>query len=98
MLPAAEQRREHFAASSAAGNTHFEYIKMPGTMIDVETVIEDIGPIPIVHFISHQIGQAHLPIFQFRKRQKEPALCLVVGIVDNDDVSTVITAGPGTRD
>ena len=39
----------------------FKYVEIPGAVINEETVIKHICSFAILHFVSDQIGQAHLP-------------------------------------
>src|SRR3954447_4735565 len=75
----------------------FKYVEIPGAVINEETVIEHIGSIAIVHLVSDQIGQAHLPVTHFRKWQEKPALPLIAGVIDNHSISAAIVAGPRRR-
>ena len=67
-------------------------------MIDEETVIDEIAAVAIVHLGSHHIGQAHLPAAKFREWQGQPALPLVSGVIDDDDIPAAVLAGPGIGD
>ena len=67
-------------------------------MIDVEAGIDEFATVAIVNLGPHDIGEAHLPAAKFRERQRQPALALVSGVIDDDDMAATIVAGPGIGD
>src|SRR5215470_1753757 len=71
---------------------------MPGSVIDVEAVIDDFRTVAIINLGPHQVGQAHLPAAEYREWQLQPALRLVSGVVDDDDMAAAVLAGPGVGD
>src|SRR5271167_2228346 len=71
---------------------------MPGSVINVETVLDEFAAVAIVNLGPHYIGEAHLLAAQFREWQKQAALPLVAGIIDDDEMVAAVLAGPGEGD
>ena len=67
-------------------------------MVDEEAVLGEIAAGAVVDLGTHQIGQAKLLAGQVRKRQGQPTLPLVGGIIDDDEIATGVLAGPGLSD
>jgi len=68
---------------------------MPGSVVDVEAVIDQFGAVAVVDLCPHHFGQAHLLAAQLRERQRQATLCLVAGVIDDDDMAATVVAGPG---
>src|SRR5215510_1922370 len=68
---------------------------MPWVVIYVETVVDDVGTVPVVDLAPHQIDKPHLPAAKFRERKPEPALPAVAGVIDDDDIAGLLLVRPG---
>jgi hypothetical protein len=75
-----------------------KHVEVPGAVIDGETGIYQPEGVAIVNFDPHDIGKTNLLSAQFRKWQRQVALPLVVGIVDGNDITAALSAGPGIGD
>ena len=76
----------------------FEQIEMPGSMIDKETVLDQIGAVAQVNLAPHDIGKTCLGAAHIRERQFQTALGLIPGIVDGDNMTTAGVAFPDASD
>jgi hypothetical protein len=72
-----------------------EHVEMPRSVIYVETAVDHIAAIAIVNLGPHQISQTHWLAAKFREAQRQPALPLAVGIIDDDEVAGARIANPG---
>ena len=68
---------------------------MPRGVIDVETAVDHFAAIAIVNLGPHQISQAHWLAAKFREGQRQPALSLVIGIIDDDEMAGARITNPG---
>src|SRR6516225_7209154 len=75
-----------------------KHVEVPGTVVDEETLINEIGAGAIVNLGPHSVGQAYLPAAKFREWQRQSALCLAAGIIDDDDMAGAVLTGPGRGD
>src|SRR6516164_7995392 len=75
-----------------------KHVEVPGTVIDEETVINKVGAVAIVNLGPHSVGQAYLPAAKFREWQRQSALPLVSGVIDDDDMAGAVPTGPGRGD
>ena len=75
-----------------------EHIEAPGAVIDVEAAIDEIVSVAIVLLSSHRIGQSHLLAAKFREWQRQSALPLVSGVVDDDKIAPAALFRPGVGD
>src|SRR6516225_7399476 len=58
----------------------------------------EIGAVAIVNLGPHSVGQAYLPAAKFREWQRQSALPLVSGVIDDDDMAGAVLTGPGRGD
>jgi len=75
-----------------------KHVEVPGTVIDEETIINEVGAVAIVNLGPHSVGQAYLPAAKFREWQRQSALPLVSGVIDDDDMAASVLASPGIGD
>ena len=75
-----------------------KHVEVPGTVIDEETIINEVGAVAIVNLGPHSVGQAYLPAAKFREWQRQSALPLVSGVIDDDDMAGAVLTGPGRGD
>ena len=68
---------------------------MPRGVVDVEAAADQLATVAIVNFAAKQIGQANLPAAQLKKRQRQAALALIAGVIDDDEISRAVVPGPG---
>ena len=68
---------------------------MPRSVIDAETAIGDLAAVAIVNLGPHQISQTHWLIAKFEEGQRQPALSLVIGIIDDDEMAGARITNPG---
>jgi len=73
-------------------------VQVPGGVIDVETAIDELVAVAVVNLRPHEIGEANLPTAKLGEWQRQPALTLISGIVDDDDMATAGRSGPGVGD
>src|ERR1700730_2361475 len=71
---------------------------MPRSVIYVETAVDHISPVEIVNLGPHQISQTHRLAAKFWEGQRQPALSLAVGIIDDGEMSGAIVASRGKGD
>src|SRR5271156_3117726 len=71
---------------------------MPGRVVDVEPRIGDLAAIAIVDLSAGQVGQSYRLVAELGKRQRQAALPLVAGVIDNDDMAAFVLSGPGVGD
>src|ERR1700720_2985982 len=103
MLVHAATRDVKTAAASLRGIailycSQLEHIELPWDMIDVEAVICEFAAVAVVNLGPHQIGQADVPAAEFRESQRQSALPLVSGVIDDDDIAAAVLASPGVGD
>ena len=103
MLVHAATENVRTAAASFRGiailhRSQLEHVEVPGGVIDVEAVIDKLGAVALVDLAPHHIGQAHLPTVHFGEGQRQAALSLVAGVIDDDDMTAAVFAGPGIGD
>ena len=77
---------------------HLKYVEVPGTVIDEEAILNEIGAGAIVNLGPHSVGQAYLPAAKFREWQRQSALPLASGVIDDDDMAGAVPTGPGRGD
>src|SRR6516162_3498996 len=77
---------------------HLKYVEVPGTVIDEEAILNEIGAGAIVNLGPHSVGQAYLPAAKFREWQRQSALPLVSSVIDDDDMAGAVLTGPGRGD
>src|SRR6516164_10697588 len=77
---------------------HLKYVEVPGTVIDEEAILNEIGAGAIVNLGPHSVGQAYLPAAKFQEWQRQSALPLASGVIDDDDMAGAVLTGPGRRD
>ena len=71
---------------------------MPGSVIDVEAVVHEFVAIAIIHLGAQDIGHAYLPATQLRERQRQAALRLVAGVIDDNNSAGAVITGPDKGD
>jgi hypothetical protein len=75
-----------------------KHVEVPRTVIDEETIINEVAAVAVVNLDPHHICQAYLLATQFRNWQRQFALPLVSGVIDDDDMAAAVLAGPGIDD
>src|SRR6516225_8673276 len=68
---------------------------MPRSVIDVEPGIDEFAAGAIINLRPYDIDQAHLFIAELAKRQRQPALSLIGGIIDDDHMAIAVRTSPG---
>src|ERR1700730_5155690 len=95
------RRRYHIAHELSISQLYLrqlEHVVMPGGVIDVEAGIDQLAAVAIVDFGPHDIGQTHWFAAEFRERQRQAALRLVAGVIDDDEMAAAGITGPGIGD
>jgi hypothetical protein len=72
-----------------------EQIELPGRVIDVEAMIDEVAAVTIVHLSSHHVCKTHLLAAQRREWELQAALPLVSGVIDDHHVAAAILTCPG---
>ena len=104
MLVHAATRDVTTAAASLRGIailhcSQLEHVELPWGVIDIEAVIYEFAAVAVVNLgPPHQIGQADLLAAEFRESQRQSALRLVSGVIDDDDIAAAVLASPGVGD
>src|SRR5580704_14527205 len=78
--------------------SQLEHVELPWGVIDVEAVIYEFAAVAVVNLGPNQIGQADLLATEFRESQRQSALRLVSGVIDDDDIAAAVLASPGIGD
>ena len=92
-------KRPRFARALVMSmGVQLEYVEVPRGMINEETIINKVAAFAVIDLDPHPISQTHLLAANFRKGKFQPALPLVVRIIDDNDMATVGLAGPGMGD
>src|SRR6516164_386229 len=84
--------------SLGSARLHSKYVEVPGGVIDVEPGTRQLAAVAIVNLRAHEIGKAHLLTAKLGKGQLQPALPLISGIIDDDNVSAALGALPAIGD
>ena len=64
-------------------------------MIDVETALHELAAVAIIDLGPHGIGKTYLLAAGLRELQRQTALPLVAGVIDDDDITVARLASPG---
>src|SRR5690349_11902774 len=63
-----------------------KHVEVPRRVIDVQAGTRQFAPVAIVNFGSDEVCKANLLAAKLGKGQRQPALTLVSGVIDGDEV------------
>src|SRR5437588_333053 len=72
-----------------------ERVEMPRSVVDEEAGTGQLAAVAIVNLAPHYISEMHLPAAKFGDWQRQAALRLVSGVIDDYGVAAAAGTGPG---
>src|SRR5271166_1065172 len=90
-------KETHPASNRRLGSDclQLEHVEVPGRVVNVQTVVDEVATIAKIAFGSQGIDKLHWRVPQFREWQLEAALTLVRGVVDDNDMMVACVIRPG---
>src|SRR5580704_15458837 len=67
-----------------------KHVEVPGSVLDVQTVNDEVAAVAIVDLAAHDIGKANLLVAQIGPWKRQTALTLCGGVIDDDHVPAAL--------
>ena len=75
--------------------SQLEHVEVPRSVIDLEAIVDNVAAVAIIKLGPHHISQAHWLAAKFREGQRQPALTLVIGVIDDEEMAGARIGNPG---
>jgi len=80
---------------SGADAPELKHVNLPGVLVNVEAVLNQIAAIAMVDFAAHQICEKQLFLLKLGERQAQITLPAILCVVDDRNVAPIALSSPG---